>query len=152
VLHSHSSSYKGSPTTAVQWPNVFSHNIKPIIVLLIYNYKSPQWAILWISMCNKERASQDDWTYHLAEREYIQRLCQLSKMLVHTTCEGSLTLTAVDSVCLLIRDFNAELLLCKSAPGRSISYILTYLLNGHHNLNGVQTVQTEIVCKVRCRW
>lgn len=63
------------------------------------------------------------------------------------------TLTTVDLVGLLVGDLNAELLL---EGGLAIGAVgvfpegkrIAYLLNGHHDLNGVQAVKAEVVGEV----
>ena len=58
--------------------------------------------------------------------------------------------TAVDGIGLLVGDLNAELLLqvrtIISFPKARQQSI--YLLNGHHDLNGIQAVKTEVICEV----
>ena len=57
----------------------------------------------------------------------------------------------MNGVRLLVRDLNAELLSrhqCLSLKGVHFS---TYLLNCHHNFDGVQAVQAEVVGEVSSR-
>lgn len=60
----------------------------------------------------------------------------------------------MDGVCLLVWDLNAEFLFNQLVSRHTLSARIEgtksiYLLNCHHNLNGIQTVQSEIVCEVR---
>ena len=72
--------------------------------------------------------------------------------------------TAVDLVGILVRDLNAELLLRTSKPDvedistaagdptaakHGTGGVVSYLLDSHHNLHGVQAVQTQVVGEVR---
>lgn len=61
--------------------------------------------------------------------------------------------TAVDRVGVLVRDLKAEFLEAQSlsvlGPPVTASSRLPYLLNGHDNLNSVQTVQAQIIGEVR---
>ena len=68
--------------------------------------------------------------------------------------------TAVNGVRILIGDLNAELLHAGASVsktlrsnqggGRNAGGSSPYLLNGHHDLHGVQAVQAKVVCEV-CR-
>ena len=59
--------------------------------------------------------------------------------------------TAMDCVRFLVRDLNAKLLIWISFDFRHNPYIRRmYLFNRHDNFNGIQTVQAQIVRKVRC--
>lgn len=62
--------------------------------------------------------------------------------------------TAVDLVGLLVGDLDAELLLVQLSETCTVPVFSegknssTYLLDGHHHLDGVQAVKTEIVGEV----
>lgn len=74
---------------------------------------------------------------------------------------GVLLLTRVDGICVLVGDLDAELLYYIPVSAMN-SYLLCdqelssalhkgqspYLLNGHHNLDGVQAVQAQVVGEV----
>jgi hypothetical protein len=55
----------------------------------------------------------------------------------------------VDGISLLIGDFNAELLQRCQIYLPYIASVVTDLLDRHNHLYGIQTVETEIVVKVR---
>lgn len=63
--------------------------------------------------------------------------------------------TAVDLVGLLVGDLDAELLLVQLSETCTVPVFSeeknssTYLFDGHHHLDGVQAVKTEIVGEVR---
>ena len=51
----------------------------------------------------------------------------------------------------LIWDLNAEFLFPKSEPSYAFAGAPTDLLDCHHNLNGIQAVQTQVVGEMRRR-
>ena len=92
-------------------------------------------------------------TCHLAAQECTQRPCQLLK---HQKMSSSFmpqeSHTTVDSICLLIRDLNAEFLRRCQNLIQLFRLLKTDLLDRHHNLNGVQAVQAKVVREMGCRW
>lgn len=60
--------------------------------------------------------------------------------------------TAVNSICLFVGYLDAELLLYISRQTSSaLSSVGAYLLDGHDDLDGVETVQSQVIRKV-CLW
>lgn len=61
--------------------------------------------------------------------------------------------TAVNSICLFVGYLDAELLLwyISRQDSSALSSVNAYLLDGHDDLDGVETVQSQVIRKV-CLW